>query len=52
LIEAIGPDHDKQFTIEVLIEDNVLGRGTGKNKQSAEIEAARSAWEKLRCSHG
>jgi len=52
LIEAIGPDHDKQFTIEVLIEDNVLGRGTGKNKQAAEIEAARSAWEKLRCSHG
>jgi len=52
LVEAIGPDHDKQFTIEVVIEDNVLGRGTGKNKQAAEIEAARSAWEKLRCSHG
>ncbi|MCD6599839.1 MAG: ribonuclease III [Dehalococcoidia bacterium] len=52
LLETTGPDHDKQFTIEVLIEDNVLGRGTGKNKQAAEIEAARSAWEKLRCSHG
>ena len=52
LREAIGPDHDKQCTREVLIEDNVLGRGTGKNKQAAEIEAARSAWEKLRCSHG
>ena len=48
LVEAIGPDHDKQFTVEVLIEGEILGRGTGKNKKAAETEAARSAWEKLR----
>ena len=55
LIEAIGPDHDKQFTVEVLIEGKILGRGTGKNKKVAEMEAAKSAWEKLRdvrYSHG
>ncbi len=52
VIEATGPDHDKQFTVEVLIEDNILGRGVGKNKKAAEMEAAHSAWEKLRCSHG
>ena len=52
VIEATGPDHDKQFTIEVLMEDNILGRGIGKNKKAAEMEAAHSAWEKLRCSHG
>lgn len=52
VIEATGPDHDKQFTVEVLIEDNILGRGVGKNKKAAEMEAAHSAWKKLRCSHG
>ena len=55
LIEAIGPNHDKQFTVEVLIEGKILGRGTGKNKKVAEMEAAKSAWEKLRdvrYSHG
>lgn len=50
--EAIGPDHDKQFTVEVVIEREVLGRGMGKSKKAAEVEAARIAWEKLRCSHG
>lgn len=47
-VEATGPDHDKQFTVEILIEGEVLARGTGKNKKNAEMEAARSAWEKLR----
>ena len=48
LVEATGPDHNKQFTVEVLIQDEVLGRGAGKSKKDAEIEAARLAWEKLR----
>jgi len=48
LIQATGPDHDKQFTVEVLIEGEVLGRGMGKNKKAAEMEAAKSAWEKLK----
>jgi len=52
VIEVAGPDHDKQFTVEVLIEDKIFGQGIGKNKKAAEMEAAHSAWEKLRCSHG
>jgi ribonuclease-3 len=52
LVESSGPDHDKQFTVEVLIESDVLGQGRGKSKKAAEVEAARSAWRKLRCSHG
>lgn len=52
VIETTGPDHDKQFAVEVLMEDNILGSGTGKSKKAAEMEAAHSAWEKLRCSHG
>ena len=52
LVEATGPDHNKQFTTEILVEGEALGRGTGKSKKAAESQAARAAWEKLRCSHG
>ena len=47
LVEAMGPDHDKRFTVEVMAGDKVLGRGTGKSKKLAEAEAARSALERL-----
>jgi ribonuclease-3 len=52
LVEATGPDHSKQFTAEILVEGEALGRGAGKSKKAAESQAARAAWEKLRCSHG
>lgn len=52
LIKATGPDHDKQFIVEILVEGEALGTGTGKNKKAAETQAARVACEKLRCSHG
>jgi ribonuclease-3 len=47
VIEAMGPDHDRSFTVEVRVGDTVLGRGSGKNKKSAEEEAARSALDQL-----
>ena len=47
VIEAMGPDHDKRFTVEVRLGDNVLGKGSGKSKKAAETEAARSALEQL-----
>jgi ribonuclease-3 len=52
LVEATGPDHSKQFTAEILVEGEALGRGIGKSKKAAESQAARAAWEKLRCNHG
>ena len=52
LVEATGPDHSKQFTAEILVEGEALGRGTGKSKKAAESQAARAAWEKMRCSYG
>jgi ribonuclease-3 len=52
LVDAIGPDHNKQFTAEILVEGEALAKGTGRSKKAAESEAARAAWEKLRCSHG
>jgi ribonuclease III len=47
LVGAVGPDHAKQFTAEVRIGNTVLGRGTGKSKKAAEMEAARTALERL-----
>ena len=47
LLEARGPDHEPQFTIEVRSGDTVLGQGVGKSKKLAETEAARSALERL-----
>ena len=47
LVEASGPAHDMDFTVEVRLENTVLGIGRGKTKRAAEIEAARVAWEKL-----
>jgi ribonuclease-3 len=52
LVEAIGPNHSKQFTAEIIVEGEALGRGTGRSKKIAESLAAKSAWEKLRCNHG
>jgi ribonuclease-3 len=52
LVEATGPDHNKKFTAEILVEGESLGRGTGNSKKAAESQAARAAWDKLRCSHG
>ena len=47
ITEAVGPDHDRRFTVEVRVGDTVLGRGSGKSKKVAETEAARSALEQL-----
>lgn len=38
-----GPSHNREFTVEVLLGDRVIGRGQGRNKQSAEQEAAHAA---------
>ena len=43
-----GPDHRKEFTIELSIRGEVYGRGTGRNKKEAEQRAAKEALERLR----
>lgn len=42
---ANGPDHDKQFSVQVLINDVIWGMGNGKSKQLASQEAAYQAWQ-------
>ncbi len=39
----VGPDHEKIFTVEVVVNGKVFGRGHGNNKKEAEQEAARDA---------
>ncbi len=46
VIEESGPDHSKKFVIEVLVNGKPWGRGEGKNKSSAEQEAARQVLTK------
>ena len=48
LIETQGPDHDKNFTVEVCLGNEVLASGIGRSKKKAETEAARIALEKLK----
>lgn len=43
LIDESGPDHDKQFTVAVHLNSNVIGQGVGKSKKQAEQMAARQA---------
>ena len=43
-----GPDHDKQFSVEVLLNGTVIGTGTGSSKKRAEQAAASAALEAMR----
>src|SRR5262245_45114607 len=42
-----GPDHRKTFSVEVIVNGEVLGTATGRAKKEAEQEAAREALTKL-----
>ena len=50
LISSVGPDHAKTFTVEVVVNSEVLGRGEGRNKKQAELAAASQALETLAAS--
>lgn len=45
VIEEVGPDHDKIFTLGVYVNDTLLGKGSGPSKQVAQQQAARAALE-------
>ena len=42
-----GPDHDKHFEVEVLLNGKAVGRGVGSSKKRAEQAAAEAAIERL-----
>lgn len=43
VLEEVGPDHDKVFTLGVFVGDKLMGKGSGPSKQVAQQEAARAA---------
>jgi ribonuclease-3 len=45
VVEEVGPDHNKYFVVDALVDGRALGRGTGASKKKAEQEAARLALE-------
>ena len=48
LIDEKGPDHNKTFTVQMNIDNEVFGEGTGRTKKAAEQMAAWQAICKLR----
>ena len=48
LLSESGPDHAREFEVEVLINGESLGQGGGASKQQAEKEAAAEALAVLR----
>ena len=52
MLEAQGPDHEKEFVMGAYINGELIGRGSGSSKQKAEQSAAESAlkaknWENV-----
>ena len=43
VVKEEGPDHDKSFTVEVHLNSNPIGHGSGKSKKQAEQQAAKEA---------
>jgi ribonuclease-3 len=47
VINEEGPEHDKKFTVSVIIDGKKYGVGSGKSKKNAEQNAAKSALDEL-----
>lgn len=43
VLEEVGPDHDKIFTLGVYVAGKMMGKGTGHSKQIAQQMAAKAA---------
>ncbi|WP_161879230.1 ribonuclease III [Alkalibacterium sp. MB6] len=47
VVDKRGPDHDREFVVEVYVEEDVFGRGVGRSKKMAEQAAAKQALDML-----
>lgn len=43
-----GPDHQKTFDVQVLVQGKAMGRGTGRSKKEAEQAAAQKAMKRVK----
>ncbi len=51
VIKEEGPDHDKRFYMNVVVNDETIGTGRGRNKKEAEQMAAKEALIRLGVFH-
>lgn len=47
VVGTAGPEHDKEFRVEVALGDSVIARGSGRSKRSAAQAAAHAALDRL-----
>lgn len=47
IVRESGPDHQKTFEVELVIEGNIGGVGVGRTKKEAEQMAAKQAYEQI-----
>jgi ribonuclease III len=52
VIEDAGPDHEKTFTAQVKVGEDLHGHGTGRSKKEAEQQAAETAYRAIVEEHG
>ena len=43
VLDEVGPDHDKVFTLGVFVGETLMGKGSGPSKQAAQQAAAKAA---------
>ena len=46
VVREDGPSHDKEFEVNVVVENIIYGKGVGKTKKEAEQNAAKDALSK------
>jgi ribonuclease-3 len=51
LITETGPDHQKKFTAQVRVGEQIYGHGEGRSKKAAEQQAAETAWRDIKATH-
>jgi len=47
VISGTGPDHERTFTAQVRVGEQLYGQGVGRSKKEAEQQAAETAWGEL-----
>ena len=52
VVEEKGPDHQKEFTVKLIINGEDVSTGIGNSKRKAEMEAARKILEQIHSEEG
>ena len=45
VISEEGPSHKREYTVDVRLQDHIVGTGSGPNKREAQMAAAKAALE-------